>query len=110
EGPADAAPVLGADRDVLQVRIAGGQAAGGRAGLVVAGVHATGAGIDHLRQLLGVGAAQLGQAAVLQDHPRQLVLVGDRLQRLLVGAGLALGRLEDRKSTRLNSSDVKISY
>ena len=41
-------------------------------------------GIDHLRQLVGVGAAQLGQAAVLEDHARQFVLVGDRLQRLLV--------------------------
>src|SRR5690606_36121445 len=39
EGGADAAAVLGADRDVLQVRVVGAEPAGGGAGLVVAGVH-----------------------------------------------------------------------
>src|SRR3546814_1616076 len=52
EGLADAAAVLAADRDVLQVGIARRQAPGRRARLVVAGVHAAGVGIDHLRQLV----------------------------------------------------------
>ena len=97
EGLADAAPVVGADRDVLQVGIGRGQPPGRRTGLVIAGVHAAGVGIDHLRQLVGVGAAQLGQTAVFQDHPRQFVLVGDGFQRLLVGAGLAGGRLHKHR-------------
>ena len=101
ERAADAAAVLGAYRDVLQVRIRRGQAAGGGTGLVVAGVHAAGVRVDHLRQLVGVGAAQLGQAAVLQDHPRQLVLLGNRLQRLFIGAGLALGGLHHRRQLQL---------
>ncbi|KAG1551332.1 hypothetical protein G6F50_013189 [Rhizopus delemar] len=76
-------------------------AAGGGTGLVVAGVHAAGVRVDHLRQLVGVGTAQLGQAAVLQDHPRQLVLLGNRLQRLFIGAGLALGGLHHRRQLQL---------
>ncbi|KAG1323019.1 hypothetical protein G6F63_013160 [Rhizopus arrhizus] len=101
ERAADAAAVLGADRDVLQVRVRRGEAAGGGTGLVVAGVHAAGVRVDHLRQLVGVGTAQLGQAAVLQDHPRQLVLLGNRLQRLFIGAGLALGGLHHRRQLQL---------
>src|SRR5690606_416109 len=42
ERGADAAPVLGADRDVLQVGIARREAPGGGAGLLVAGVQAAG--------------------------------------------------------------------
>src|SRR5690606_40939035 len=45
-----------------------------------------------------------GQAVVVERHP------GDRLER---GLGAAVGELDyppDRKSTRLNSSHVKISY
>ena len=90
EGAADAAAVLAADRDVLQVRVAGGQPSGGGAALVVAGVHPAGVRVDHFHQLFGVGAAQLGQRAVVQDQARQLVLVGDGFQRVLVGGGLAL--------------------
>ena len=42
ERAADLAPELGADRDVLQVRIAAAQTAGRRDRLVEAGVHAAG--------------------------------------------------------------------
>src|SRR3546814_10758449 len=75
EGRADAAAVLAADRDVLQVGIARRQAPGRRARLVVAGVHAAGVGIDHLRQLVCIGAAQFRKPAVVEDHSRQFVLV-----------------------------------
>src|SRR5690606_13691371 len=96
-GGADAAAVLGADGDVLQVRVVRAQPSGGGAGLVVAGVQAAGVGVHHLRQLVGVGVAQLGQAAVLEDQARQLVLVGDGLQRLFVGGRRAGGRLHQRR-------------
>src|SRR3546814_2660372 len=69
EGLADAAAVLAADRDVLQVGIARRQAPGRRARLVVAGVHAAGVGIDHLRQLVGVGAAQFRRS---EEHTSEL--------------------------------------
>src|SRR5690606_40545768 len=68
----DALPIfLGADRDVLQVRIARAHAARRRHRLVEASVDAAGLRVD---------------------LPRERVEVGDR------------------KSTRLNSSHVKISY
>ena len=102
---ADAPAFLGADRDVLQVRIGRRQPPGRRDRLVVAGVHAAGARIDDLRQLLGVGRAQLRQAAVIEDQARQLVLVGDRLQRLLVGRGLAARRLHRHRQLQLVEQD-----
>ena len=66
-------PFRRADRDVLQVGVGRRQPAGRRHRLVIRGVHAAGARVDLLRQLVGVGRAQLGQAAVVEDQPRQLV-------------------------------------
>jgi hypothetical protein len=88
---------LAADRDVLQVRIVRTQATGGGAGLVVAGVHAAGGRIAHQRQLLRVRVAQLAEAAVFEHQARQLVLLGDRLQRLFVGRGRAARGLHQRR-------------
>ena len=64
---ADLAAELGADRDVLQVRIAAAQAAGRRDRLVEAGVHAAGLGIDQLRQRVDVGALQLLQRRATRE-------------------------------------------
>jgi hypothetical protein len=44
-----------------------GQPAGDGHRLREAGVHAAGGRVDHARQLVGVGALELGQAAVLED-------------------------------------------
>ena len=49
EGFADLAAFLGADRDVLQVGIGGGEAAGLRAGERIGGVDAAGALVDRVR-------------------------------------------------------------
>ena len=57
-------------------------------------MHAPGVAVDHVRQLVGVGAAQLGETAILQNDARQFVLVGDGFQRFLVGRGLASWRLQ----------------
>ncbi len=52
-------------------------------------------GVDLLGQLVGVGRAQLGEAAVLHDDPRQLELFGQLFEhvfsrRRLTGRRLAL--------------------
>ena len=69
ESFADAAAFGGAHRDVLQIGIVRGQPAGHRHRLRIVGVHAAGARIDHLRQLVGIGGFQLGQAAIVQQRP-----------------------------------------
>ena len=68
EGFADLAAFFGADRDVLQVGIGGGEAAGLRACQRVRRVHAAGVLVDRLAQRLGVGRAQLGQHAPVEHH------------------------------------------
>ena len=66
EGGADAPALGGADRDVLQVGVGRRQAPGDRHRLREAGMHAAGGRVDHLRQLVGVGVLQLGEAAVVR--------------------------------------------
>ena len=70
-----APPQLGADRDVLQVRIGRREAAGRRDRLVERRVDAPGARIDLQRQRVDVGRLQLGQGPVLQDQVDDRVLV-----------------------------------
>ena len=78
---ADLAALLGADRDVLQVGIGGGEPAGGGGGQREGGVHPAGLRIDVAGQRIGVGALQLGELAPVEDHPRQRVaLLGQILQ------------------------------
>ena len=82
EGAADLAAFLGADRDVLQVRLGGGEAAGGGGGERVAGVHPLGLRIDVVRQRVGIGRAQLGDLPPVEDLLRQFVaLLGEVFQR-----------------------------
>ena len=69
----DLAAKLGADRDVLQVRIRAAQTSGRRDRLVEAGMHAAGLRVDHHRQRVDVRALQLVQRAPLEDEPRQFV-------------------------------------
>ena len=46
--------------------------------------------IDVRRQLVGVGRLQLGEAAVFEDEPRQLVFLGELLEHVLGSRRLAL--------------------
>ena len=85
EGRADAPAFGGAHGNVLQVGLGRCQPAGDGDGLREAGMDAAGRGIDHLRQLVGVGVLELGDAAVVEDQPRQRVVEGELLQHLLVG-------------------------
>ena len=72
-GPTD----LGPDRDVLQVGIGAGEAAGGRRRLVEGGVDAAGRGIDQIGQRVEVGVLQLGQLTPGLDLLDNRVLVAD---------------------------------
>ena len=81
EGGADLAALLGADRDVLQVRLGRGQPARRRRGQRIGGVHAAGLRVDVARQRVRVGRLQLGELAPFEDPARQLVaLLGEILE------------------------------
>ncbi len=101
KGLADAPAFLGAHRDVLQVGIRRGKPPGGRGGLVVAGVYPSRARIDDLGQFLGIGRTQFGQTSIFEDQARQFMFIGNRLQRLFVGRGLALGCFQHRRQLQL---------
>ena len=61
------APALyGADRDVLQVGVVATEPPGHRHGLRVVRVHSASARVGQCGKLVGVGAFELGQPAVLQ--------------------------------------------
>ena len=103
---ANAPAFLRADRDVLQVGVRGGQPAGGGHRLVVGGVNPTGAGIDHLRQLVCVGGLELAQAAVLQQQLRQRVVQGQFRQHVLRGGGRPGWCLLDDRELQLLEQDL----
>ena len=67
EGLADLAALFGANRDVLQVRVRRGQPPGGGRGQREGGMDPPGARRDGRHQSLGIGAAQLGQLAPVQQ-------------------------------------------
>ncbi len=91
---ADAPPLRGADRDVLQVRVGGRDAAGGGHRLVERGVDASGLGVHELGQCVHVGRLELLDGPVLQDLAGELVDEGQLLQHVLRGGGgPGLGRL-----------------
>ena len=91
EAGADRAADLGADRDVLQVRVGAREAPGRRRRLVEGRVDAAGLGVDQVRQRVEVGVLQLGQLAPGLDLLDDRVLVADLGEDAGVGreAGLA---------------------
>jgi hypothetical protein len=93
EGVPDLAPLLGPDRDVLQVGVVRGQPAGGGRGHGIGGVDPA-VGRDLLDQRVGVGAGQLLQLAPVENRPWQRVtLGGERFKHLRAGRVLAGPRL-----------------
>ncbi len=103
---ADAPPFFRAHRDVLQVRVGRGQPArdGGR--LPVGGVDPAGLRIDHLRQLVGIGGLELGQAAEIEQQLGQRVVLGQLLQHLFVGRRRTAGGLLDDRQLELREEDL----
>ena len=87
EGGADLAALLGAHRDVLQVGIGRGEAAGGGGGQRVGGVDALRFRIDEVRQRIGIGGAELRELAPVEHAAGELdALRGQILQRVRIGA------------------------
>ena len=80
ERPSNLASELGANRDVLQVRIGAAQASRGRDRLVERRVDAPGLRVHEQRQRIDVRAFQFVQAAPVEDETRQLVRLGELLE------------------------------
>ena len=94
EGAADAPAFLGADRDVLQVGVVGGEPSRVGGGHGEGRVHAPGRRVDVLDQRVRVGALELGELAPVEHAGRQVVALRRKLLQNVgagaVGAGLAL--------------------
>ena len=86
EGLSHPSSLGGADRDILQIRVVAGQATRHRDGLSVMRVHASGAGMRHPRQFVGVGAFEFGESPVLQDLGGQGVVLRQFFQHFFVRA------------------------
>ncbi len=99
ERASNLAPELGANRDVLHVRIARREAPGRGDRLIIRGVQATGLGIDRGGKRLDIRAHELGEHAVLEDLARDRVELRQLLEHVGVGreAGLRLARLGQRE-------------
>ena len=95
EGAADLAAVLGAHRNVLQVRLVRRQPPGGGRGQRVGRVHAMGLRMDVFRQRVGIGRFQFRDLPPFQNLLREFVaLFGEFVEDLRRGrpcAGLGLG-------------------
>src|SRR5213592_3369972 len=95
--------------DVLEIRIRGRQAAGGGAGLVVAGMDSPGSGIDEPRQSVHVGRLELRKLAVLDQQARDLVPHGgELLQYVVIGGRSGLRLLEDGKLVLLEQDVAQL--
>ena len=106
EGGANLAAERGADGDVLQVGVGGGEAAGGGADLVEGGVDAA-FGVDQLRQRVEVGGAELGELAVFEDERGDGVVLGELFEDVLRGGDdFALAVLHGLGQVHLVEEDV----
>ncbi len=103
---ADAAAFRRAHRDVLQVGIAGGQTPGHRHRLRVAGMHAPGPGIHHLRQLVGVGGFEFCHAAIFEQQLGQRVIEREFLQHFFVGGRRAARRFLFNRQAEFVEQDL----
>ena len=101
ERRANFAAFLRADRDVLQVRVAGAEPARRGHHLVERRVHAAGFRMNHRRQRVDVRVLELRVLAVLDDLGRQRVRLGQLLQHVGIGARPGLGFLDDRQAQLL---------
>ena len=93
DGGANELAAVGADRNVLQIGIGGGETSRLGEGLREGRVDASVIRIDTLRQLVHVGRLQLRAGTVLENLPHDGMVVDDRLQGLLVGRELSALRL-----------------
>jgi hypothetical protein len=102
---ADLAAQFGADGNVLQIRIDGREAAGGRGRGLKGGVHAR-VGIGQQRQRVNVIRFELGKMAVFEHQARDVVLLGQLLEHVLRGGdGLALAATGGRRQAQMREED-----
>ncbi len=100
KGGANLAAQLGADGNVLQIRIDGGEPAGGRGRRLKRGVHAR-VGIGQQRQCVDVSRLQFGQMPELEHQARNVVLLRQVLQHILRGGdGFAFAAAGGRGQTQ----------
>ena len=96
ESAADLSADIAADGDVLQIGVAGREAAGGSARLVELRVDALRLGVDEERERVEIRRLELGQFAVAEDEVDDRMDAAHRLERVLVGgvrAALETARL-----------------
>ncbi len=106
EGGADLAAFLTAHRDVLQVGVARGEAAGDYRRLREVSMHSPGIPVDHPRQLVSIGALELGQTAVFEQQLGQRVVEGQFGEHLLVGRWATGRRLFLDRQSQLFEQNV----
>ena len=100
EGLADFAALLGADGDVLQVRVTGRQSTGTRKCLIESGMHAT-VGGDVSGERFDVGAQKFAESAVVEDGLDDGAAVRKCTQSLFVGRPGALAAFRTRIEAHL---------
>ena len=69
-------------------------------------VYATGTRVRELRQLVGVGALEFRQAAMLQNFGRQRIVFGQLFQHLFVGTGRTAWRFFDHRQTQFGEKNL----
>ena len=84
-----------ADRDVLQVGVAGAESSGGGHCLVKGGMNATGLRGDQFGECVEVGALQFDQVSTFEDLFGQRMLCRQFLEDFLVCAGTGLSFADD---------------
>ena len=89
KGPANLPALGGAHGNVLQIRLAGGDAPGGRGHLVKGGMDAP-LGAHQAQQALDIGAVELGELAVAQQRVDDLRGNVPEILQHLRGGGIAL--------------------
>ena len=87
-------PLLGTNRYILQIGIIAAEATGRRARLIVTRVEAPAARINQRWQSVDIGALELGQFTVVDDHVHNWVRVLQRVQRRRVSRKAELGLLQ----------------
>ena len=99
---ADLPSELGADGDILQIRIGRREATGGGSGLIEARVEAAAVGADKLRKRVDISALQLGELAVFQNLADDLVVCRELVQNIGRGGnGFAFAVADGRGQLQL---------
>ena len=98
----------GPDRNVLQIRVAAGEASRRGHGLVVRRVNPARPGVNHLREGIHVSRFELGHPAVGQDLRRQLMPLGERGQHIHVRGVPLLGLAAPRQSQLLEKDGLEL--